>query len=297
MQPKTPIILVTGSLGSGKTTLLKRILRKPQRRMAVLMNEFGEIAVDSKVIQGRNVQIVELLGGCVCCSLTGEFEAAVREIIHDVQPEFIIVEATGVAESDALVYGIQENLPEVRLDCVVFIVDAYLSHRYPHIGYTTLNQLKVADVILINKIDQVTTDVVNQVENQIRRFNAGAMYFRTMGCDVDTNLLFGLETEERPSLPRTPHGEAPLQSFAYTTDARLDEEKFRYFISALPPLVFRVKGFVRFHDTDHIFNYVVGRADLEEFHADKTQLVFIGRHLNDMRQTILEDLKECEVKE
>jgi len=83
------------------------------------MNEFGEIAIDAKILQGKkNVQMADLGGGCVC-SLLGEFEAAVDEIIATVNPDHIVVETTGVAEPDALVFDIQESLPQVRLDGVV----------------------------------------------------------------------------------------------------------------------------------------------------------------------------------
>ena len=73
--------LITGPLGSGKTTLLRHILTAQPGKIAIVMNEFGEIAIDAKVIEGKNVRIAELGGGCVCCSLLGEFEVAVNEII------------------------------------------------------------------------------------------------------------------------------------------------------------------------------------------------------------------------
>ena len=141
METRTPITIVTGSLGSGKTTLLRRILETTGRRLAILMNEFGEIAIDSRVIAGKNVQMIELAGGCVCCSLTGELEAAVVEIIDAVHPELIVLEATGVAEADALVYEIEDNIPLVRLDGVVTIVDAYVTIKFPQMGYTTRTQV------------------------------------------------------------------------------------------------------------------------------------------------------------
>jgi G3E family GTPase len=82
------------------------------------MNEFGEIAIDTKIIQGKNVQMADLGGGCVCCSLLGEFEAAVDEIIDRVDPDNIVLETTGVAEPDALVFDIQEfNQSAVRWCC------------------------------------------------------------------------------------------------------------------------------------------------------------------------------------
>src|SRR5437867_7581458 len=101
--PRTPITLVTGPLGSGKTTLLRHILRTRPAKIAIVMNEFGEMAIDTKVMEGKNVRIAELGGGGVCCSLVGEFEAAVNEIIEKISPEMIVVETTGLAEPEALV--------------------------------------------------------------------------------------------------------------------------------------------------------------------------------------------------
>lgn len=294
MEPRTPIMLITGSLGSGKTTLLKRILTTTNWRLAVLMNEFGEIAIDSKVIQGEHIQMIELLGGCVCCSMTGEFEAAVREILEKVRPEFIVVEATGVAEADALAYEVEDNLPEVRLDSVVCIVDAYLSVKHPYVGYTARTQLETADVVLLNKMDLVRTDEVKAVEGQIREHNDSAVVFKTVGCDVDPHLLFGLNIQERPAHV-SPHGQPQFESFCFSTEGLMDEDKFRELVSDLPLSIYRAKGFVRFEGHSQLFNYVVGRADMEDFEAAKTELVFIGRQLSEDRRSILDRLHACEV--
>lgn len=134
MQIRTPLTLITGSLGSGKTTLLRHILNTVLQKIAILMNEFGEIAIDSKIIAGRNVEMADLGGGCVCCSLLGEFEAAVDEIIDTADPDILIVETTGVAEPDALVFDIQESLPQVRLDGIVTVIDADAMVNYPMLG-------------------------------------------------------------------------------------------------------------------------------------------------------------------
>mgnify|MGYP005843959097 CR=1 FL=1 len=294
MELRTPIMLVTGGLGSGKTTLLRRILGGSRRRLAVLMNEFGEMTIDSRVIEGSSVRIVEISGGCVCCSLTGEFEAAVREIVEKVHPEFIIVEATGVAETDALVFEVEDALPEVRLDSVVCVVDAYLSSRHPYVGYAARTQLQSADIVLVNKVDLVTTEEVRAVEDQVRLWNSTALFFKTVGCDIDLELLFSLEVDKRPVI-QSCRGEPCFQSFSYVTECPLDERMFRQLLPSLPASVFRAKGFVRFDTDTYLFNYVVGRSDFEAFPAEKTQLVFIGRELERDRDPILMQLRSCEV--
>lgn len=294
MGPRTPISLITGSLGSGKTTLLRRILETPGRRIAVLMNEFGEIAVDSRVIEGRNVRIVELLGGCVCCSLAGEFEAAVAEIVDTVHPEHIVVEATGVAESDALTLEVEERIPQVRLDSVVCIVDAWAAVRYPAIGYTTRTQIAAADVILLNKADLVSAEEAEEVARQVRRHNEAALLIRTVRCAVDPGILFGFEEKVREPVS-VPAGTEPFQSFTFASARPLDRERFAEAVANLPASVFRAKGFVRFPGESCLFNYVAGRAEYDAFPADRTEVVFIGPRLEEDRAAIRERFRDCEV--
>src|SRR4030095_7081918 len=166
MTPRTPITLITGPLGSGKTTLLRHILATHPAKIAIVMNEFGEIAIDTRVIEGKNVRIAELVGGCVCCSLIGEFESAVNEIIEKIKPERIVVETTGLAEPEALVFNIQEALPQCRLDGVVSIVDADMLVRFPEIGHTTRLQIEGADILLLNKVDLVEPAQIERVQTQ-----------------------------------------------------------------------------------------------------------------------------------
>src|SRR5215471_15767057 len=171
MIPLTPITLVTGPLGSGKTTLLRYILAVQPGKIAMVMNEFGEIAIDTKVIEGKNVRIAELDGGCVCCSLLGEFEAAVNELIDKIAPERIIVETTGLAEPEALVFDIQEALPQCRLDGVVSVIDADMLVRFTEIGHTTHLQIESADILLLNKIDLIDAAQIEPLEVKLREIN------------------------------------------------------------------------------------------------------------------------------
>lgn len=294
MEGKVPIVLITGGLGSGKTTLVRRVLSTTDRRVAVLMNEFGELSVDSRLFQGRNVQIVELSGGCVCCSLAGAFEAAVDEILERVQPELLLVEATGVAETDALVLEVEECLPHVRLDSVVCIVDAFLTSRAPRVGFAARARYEAADVVLLNKIDLITTEELRSVEAQVRRINGSAVLFKTVGCDVDMALFFGIEGARKPFRP-SPHGEAGFQAFTVRIPAVLDRRRFRRFAVGLPPSVFRAKGLVQFAEGVCLFNYVAGRVDLEPVLAESAGITFIGRDVHEDRDLIVRQLRECEV--
>jgi G3E family GTPase len=301
MQPRTPITLITGPLGSGKTTLLRHILATYPAKIAIVMNEFGEIAIDTKVVEGKNVRIAELGGGCVCCSLLGEFEAAVNEIIEKVAPEVIIVETTGLAEPEALVVNIQEALPQCRLDGVVSVIDADMLVRFPELGHTTRLQIEGADILLLNKIDLVDATEIEPLEMKLREINPTAAIVRTERCRIDPELLFGIGREKKiardgpgSAMPATTHThEMELESFTFSSDKTFSRGCFEAFGDSLPASVIRAKGFVRFADGVQLFNFVAGRWELEPFDAAQTQLVFIGREIAAQKSAIVHALNQC----
>jgi G3E family GTPase len=301
--PRTPITLITGPLGSGKTTLLRHILAVQPRKIAIVMNEFGEIAIDTKVIEGKNVRIAELGGGCVCCSLLGEFEAAVNEIIEKIAPERIVVETTGLAEPEALVFNIQEALPQCRLDGVVSVVDADMLIRFPELGHTTRLQIEGADILLLNKIDLVELGQIEPLETKLREINPTAAIVRTERCRIDPELLFGIGGERKIArlgpgspFPATTHGhQSEFESFAFVSSKIFARDCFEGFANGLPASVVRAKGFIRFADGAELFNFVAGRWELEAFEFDHTEVVFIGRQIRAEREVLVGALKKCEV--
>jgi G3E family GTPase len=289
---RTPITLITGPLGSGKTTLLRHILATYPAKIAIVMNEFGEIAIDTKVIEGKNVRIAELGGGCVCCSLLGEFEAAVDEIIQRVEPDMIIVETTGLAEPEALVFNIQEALPQCRLDGVVSVIDADMLVRFPEIGHTTRLQIEGADILLLNKCDLVEATQIEPLETKLREINPTTAILRTERCRVDPELLFGIGREKTVDQPEHEH-QPEFDSFAFSSDKIFSRDCFERFADGLPARVIRAKGFVRFPEGAQLFNFVASRWELEPFDAKRTELVFIGRNMATEKQSILRTLGGC----
>jgi G3E family GTPase len=293
---RTPVTLVTGPLGSGKTTLLRHILATRPGKIAIVMNEFGEIAIDAKVIEGKNVRIAELGGGCVCCSLLGEFEAAVNEIIEKVAPEMMIVETTGLAEPEALVFNIQEALPQCRLDGVVSVIDADMLVRFPELGHTTRLQIEGADILLLNKIDLIQPTQIEPLEAKLRQINPTAAILRTEHCRVDSELLFGIGREKKIARPEHRH-QLEFESFTFSSDKIFSRDCFERFADSLPASVIRAKGFIRFADGAQLFNFVAGRWELEPFESDRTDLVFIGKKIAAEKKSVLPELDQCAVKQ
>jgi len=295
---RTPVTLVTGPLGSGKTTLLRHILGIHPAKIAIVMNEFGEIAIDAKVIEGKNVRIAELGGGCVCCSLLGEFEAAVNEIIEKVAPEMIIVETTGLAEPEALVFNIQEALPQCRLDGVVSVIDADMLVRFPELGHTTRLQIEGADILLLNKIDLIQPTQIEPLETKLRQINPTAAIVRSERCGIDLDLLFGIPQLREKKIARPEHRhQLEFESFTFSSDKIFSRDCFERFADSLPASVIRAKGFIRFADGAQLFNFVAGRWDLEPFESDRTDLVFIGKNIAAEKEAVLRELDQCAVKQ
>ncbi len=279
---RTPITIITGYLGSGKTTLLRHLLGT-ERKIAIVMNEFGEIDIDAKIIQGKNVDIAELKGGCVCCSISGEFELAVKEIIDKTKPEHIVVETTGVVDPESLIYDVLENMPYLKLDSVVCVVDCDALARYPEIGQTARVQIGMSDVLLLNKSDLVNEQHLADAERKVRAINGNALVYKTVKCNIPSSLLFGIFKEK--DFAKHEHELTDLESFAIETDKAIGKEQFEDFISSMEN-VFRAKGFVNFHDGTYLFNYVNKRWDFEKWEKRKTELVFIGKDLEKVKADI-----------
>ncbi|NYZ74427.1 GTP-binding protein [Candidatus Micrarchaeota archaeon] len=272
--PAVKVTLITGYLGAGKTTLLLRIAAGCGMRIAIVMNEFGQIPVDGKILEGKDIRMLELTGGCVCCSLSGEFSAAVAELLETAKPEWIVVETTGAAEPSALAYDIQENMPGLRLDAIVTVVDADAMVRFPNLGHTGKEQIELADILILNKTDLVGEDGRSKAMERIRGMNPRAAIMESERCDIDVGVIFGIRRNAAAAKHKT-HNIA-FECFDYAADGALDHDTFLAFLDGLPREIYRSKGFVRTDRGSYLMNHVAGRHTLEDFAAGRTELVFIG---------------------
>lgn len=289
---KIPISIITGYLGSGKTTLLKNILKDADKKIAVVMNEFGEIAVDSKIIKGKNIEIAELSGGCVCCSISGEFGLAIKELIRKVRPELIILETTGVADPENLVDDIQTTLSDlVFLDAAITVVDADGFLKFPSIGHTGRVQIEMADIILLNKMDLVSESQADEIELKVKQINPKAYFFRTRNCEIDFHTIFGFNVGNKQTKGHKQH--ITESWFSYESKFRMVRSKFETFLKALPKEIFRAKGFVLLDEKSYLLQYVAGRYELEPFKTDLNQIVFIGNGADNVKDKILRVLEHC----
>jgi G3E family GTPase len=198
--PKTglPVTIITGFLGSGKTTLLNHILSNQQGvKTAVLVNEFGEIGIDSELIVAMDEDntMVELSNGCVCCTINEDLQNAVYKILErEDKVDYLVVETTGLADPlpVALTFLGSELRDLTRLDSIVTVVDAENFSLDLFNTEVAFNQIAYGDIILLNKCDLVDEADADNLEIRIREIKDGARILRTTKGNVPLSLLLSV---------------------------------------------------------------------------------------------------------
>ena len=306
--------IVSGFLGSGKTSLLRHVLAGGLRdaRVAVVMNEIGEIGIDGRVLTGLGgiEKLVELSSGCICCSIDEyRFDVAIQDLVETARPDLIVIEATGVADPGVL--ATRARGAGLRIDGVITVVDAAAVRRWLRDTVVARAQIAAADFLVINKTDLVPAGEIASVERELRRVNRRAAMTQAEHGRVDLPVLFAPEVgsyrrraaaERAGDVGHGDHLEADaIGAFIYRTGRRLRREQFEQAVARFPQEVFRAKGVVHFagQTGPWLFNYTCGRTDLESVRlpggAADSQVVVIGREPARYRARVLGALSRCEI--
>lgn len=306
--------IVTGFLGSGKTSLLKHVLGNglQNRRVAVVVNEIGDLHLDGRIIEGVNVdKMVELSNGCICCSISYQFGYAMQEIVETTHPELIIIETTGVADPLPLVEEVRNV--GLRVDALITVVDGERIRRFCRESVIAKQQLTAADFLVLNKCDLLTEAQIHRAKKFLYRRNRRALVLPTEFGGVQTDLLFATGvrrfreaaavTNSTSAMEKSRHlHEDAIEAFTYESSAFLHRGRFEKFLRRLPRELYRAKGILYFdgEDCSSIFNYTCGRYDINWFLPKgalptKGQAVFIGKSILRGKEDILARLAECEM--
>ena len=181
----TKIDIISGFLGAGKTTLIKKLLDQAFRgeKVVLIENEFGEIGIDGGFLKDAGVEITEMNSGCICCSLVGDFGAALKKVLDDYAPDRIIIEPSGVGKlSDviAAVEGVQKTTPALHLHSFVTVVDATKAKVYmKNFGEFFNNQVEHASAILLSRTQSMDEGKLDTAVRLLREKNAKAAILTT----------------------------------------------------------------------------------------------------------------------
>jgi len=295
----TPIevTVVGGYLGAGKTTLVNHVLRHADGRIAVLVNDFGDVDIDGALIAEHDGSTISLTNGCICCSLVDGFAAAM-ETIRSAQPrpERLVIEASGVADPASIAaFG---HAPGLRLDATVVVVDAetvVARSTDEYVGDTVVGQLASADIIVLNKLDLVDDHTAGDVRAWLHRTAPHAAIIDAVGSEVDLEVLLGSVATpvvgagaSTSSLHVSGGAEARFETWTWTPSAPIDRDRLAALMDSLPREVVRAKGIVALQDRpgDRVVVQSVGsRWTIRSFASDEAlpasstaagEIVFIG---------------------
>ena len=295
--------VITGFLGVGKTTMLTNSVKEnfKDKKIAIVVNEFGDIGVDSKILKNVHSEVLEISEGCICCQLAEEFEKGVMEIIHKYDPEIIFVETSGASEPFPIFLSLQNM--GISVDGVICVVDAKNFSSYKD-NSTAKYQLGGSNILVLNKTDLVNDDELIAVEKEIKEikeefnikntmtakpiFNSYATYKSEQGL-VNKEVFEGIYKVEEvvkfaEDVTHLDHTlkDSLTQKVGYIKDGSVFND-VDTILENLPTNIYRVKGVVKVKDVPNaIFvNYAFGDVSFEELedYNDKSLLIFIGEDI------------------
>lgn len=316
MSRTTSVILITGFLGSGKTTFLNRIINKFPKdlKLTILMNEFGEIGIDGILVEGDDIDMMEISRGSIfCVCVKTDFIKGLYELNNNIKPDLLIIESTGVANPADLKRDLQLPIFSNRF---IFaeqfcIIDAPHFLEAFEVFASVEKQLSTSTVFIINKTDAAGSEVVEKIKEIIAEHHPAPQIFETTFADIPLNTFPSLlmsspqEADDPESIPadtlspqelddfistilEDPGLEAAppdqLASVTYTWYGK-DLNEINKMAEKLPPSIIRAKGFLQGKEMTHLFNYVMGDWTLDPYTkvgrataniSNKNMIVFIG---------------------
>jgi len=326
---KAAIVLLSGFLGSGKTTLLKRILSWETHlsETVVIVNEFGKVGIDGALLKETGSDVVELASGCICCTLQVDLKQTLAQVRERFNPRQILIEASGIADPTTIAAVLLDPdfHEHLKLKKIITVLDSECWKAREAFGTVFYNQLKRADLILLNKIDLLNKDEIGRVLKEIHASVPHCRVVPTLHCRVDSKTIWAdsycpdselkladytdinlldLQSQDGSHSRhenRFRNSQPPAKqiadadnytAFSFQESRALDENCFKRFIQDLPWELFRLKGPVRFQDRTMLINFVGGRCDWERWRGTpETRLTFIGWSVNG--EETIKRLKNC----
>ena len=309
-----PVTIITGFLGSGKTTLLNQILQnKDDLKIAVLVNEFGDINIDEQLLVSVESDMLELDNGCICCTINDSLVDAVYRVLErEPKVDYLVIETTGLADPLPIIITFLSTELKflTRIDGVITVVDAAAFDAKHFYSDTALSQIRYGDMVILNKIDLATGAKITEVKTFIEDVKPGFRILESKYGKVPLPLILDI------GLTQADNYQAEISEFrrdksafnnhlandgfnfvSFKSDRPFRIEKFDNFLTEqLLNNIFRAKGILWFQESPsrHIFQLSGPRYDLQDAEwtsQPKNELVFIGRDLD--KSLITQQLNDC----
>lgn len=250
-----PLTIIGGFLGAGKTSLLGYLLSaKHQQKIAVLVNDFGKLNIDAELIVNVEGETVSLTNGCICCTIRDDLLKEVLKLLnkpHDQRPERIVIETSGVSDPTLVAHTFM--LPAMQsyvdVDSIISVIDAEQVLKQKAECYELIErQIRLADLVVINKIDLINESILEQVRNHVNRLAPQARILESTHGRVPIDLVFGpgkmaevITTLTQSELqPMTPE----FETWTYTCEQPFSLMAVRKLVEDMPKGIYRAKGFL-----------------------------------------------------
>ena len=187
----TKIDIVSGFLGAGKTTLIKKLLAEafPGEKLVLIENEFGEISIDGGFLKDSGVQISEMSSGCICCSLVGDFNKALKDVHEQFHPDRILIEPSGVGKLSDVIVAVEntvKDVPDMKLNSFVTVADATKVKIYmKNFGEFYNNQIESAGTIILSRTQKLSQEKLEAAAALLREKNPDAAILTTPWDELD----------------------------------------------------------------------------------------------------------------
>jgi len=307
MSTATNVILITGFLGSGKTTFLNRIIKTfpDDQKLMILMNEFGEIGLDGTLIEGDDIDILEISKGSIfCVCVKTDFIRSLNEIAQTIKPDVLIVESTGVANPSDLKKDLKLSIFNNRFQMKeqICIIDAESFEDAYQTFVSVEKQIESSTLFVINKVDLVPDGTIAEIKAIVAKHHPSPEFYETTYADIPMEKLFAKQVEalERPDGPALSSDEleAAIEKLLENPDTNAtppdrllsaiyswtgtDIQSFKTLVKLFPKKLVRSKGFLTQGTTLYLFNLVMSRHTIEVYSSAKdctaliNRIVFIG---------------------
>ncbi|MDD9909228.1 MAG: CobW family GTP-binding protein [Ahrensia sp.] len=248
---RLPVTVIGGYLGSGKTTLVNHLLRNADgKRLAVLVNEFGELPIDEDLIIGKEGDVIALAGGCVCCSYGDDLTGALIELAaSDDPPDLVLLEASGVAMPGAIA-GVLGLFDQFELTGIVVLADAQTICKRlddAYVGDTIRRQVRDADLVLLTKVDLASEAQTSNAAKRLAEFARDAQLLSVANGEVDLSIITSkMAVNWEHGAPLVPKHDANIfVSRSMILPDAVTSEALKNWLEAHAGTLVRAKGFAR----------------------------------------------------